>query len=365
MKKHLIAAAGLGLSATVVQAGGIERTNQSVGVLFEEGRHLEFSIGYANPDVSGVGTAAVGGGASGNLTEDFFQLGAAFKSDINSKLSYAIIVDQPYGADVAYPLVPYFAAGSTAEFNSVALTGLLRYKTNENFSVYGGLRLQAIDANANIPFVPGYTVDGDREWGVGAVVGVAYEIPDIALRVSLTYNSEIAYDVATTETITGAPGLIGSTTEVETPQSVHLEFQSGVAENTLVFGGIRWVDWSDFDITPLAFAGATGGPLIAYENDYVTYTLGVAYRFNETWAMAGSISYEEGDAAFMTNLGPTDGSTSLSLAAIYTQDNMEITTGIRYTDLGNAQTRAGAAAPAAIFEDNDAVSVGVSVAFKF
>ena len=57
-----------------------------------------------------------------------------------------------------------------------------------------------------------------------------------AARVALTYNSAISYDLPTTEssfsrTNPMASVTTPSTTNTETPQSVNLEFQSGVAKN--------------------------------------------------------------------------------------------------------------------------------------
>ena len=362
MKTYFLAIPALLASTALVHAGGIDRSGQSINALFENGRYAEFSFGHISPDTSGTSVAALGSRNSGNATESYMQFGAAYKADINDKLSYAIIYDQPFGADIDYPTgTGYYAAGAQADLDAHALTGLLRYRMNDNFSVHGGLRVQTIEATAAVPFVGGYTVDGDRDTGVGYVAGVAYERPDIAMRVALTYNSSIDHDVDTTEF-----GAVMSTTEIETPQSVNLDFQTGIAADTLLFGGIRWVDWSSFDISPAAYAGATGGAsLVSYENDVFTYSLGVGRRLNDNWSVSASVGYENSEGGFASNLGPTDGNKSLALAAVYTRDNMKITTGVRYVNIGDAQTAIPGFAPAADFEDNDAVAFGVKVGFTF
>jgi len=367
MTYRVIAMAALLGSASTLHAGGIDRSGQSITALFESGRYAEFSLGSVSPNTSGTSTVFSGlaGQDSGNMTDSFFTFGAAYKADINDQLSYALIYDQPFGADVEYPAgTNYFAQGSTAEFNSHALTGLLRYKMPNNFSVHGGIRVQTIEASAAIPFIANYSVDGDRDTGVGYVAGVAYEKPEIALRVSLTYNSKISYDVRTSEN-----SLLGSNvteTEVETPQSVNLEFQTGVAADTLVFGGVRWVDWSSFEIAPNDYSTLTGGgKLLSYEDDVYTYTLGIGRRLSDTWSVAAVVGYEKSNDGFSSNLGPTDGNKSLGLAATYTRDSMEITTGIRYINIGDAETTLDGSNTAAVFEDNDAVAIGVKVGFTF
>ena len=103
MKKHILAATAIGVSTSTAFAAGVERSNQSVGVLFEEGRYLEFGLTGGDPKVSGT----LGPFQSGNMTESFLNFGGAFKDDINDTWSYAIIYAQPWGADVNYPLVSY------------------------------------------------------------------------------------------------------------------------------------------------------------------------------------------------------------------------------------------------------------------
>lgn len=367
MKLYLSSAAALCLAAGGSHAGGIDRSGQSINALFEEGRYLEFSLTSVSPDVTGV--AITGGARSGDIAPSYLRFGAAYKADINDRFSYAIILDEPFGADVDYALgTGYFAAGSNAEFDSRALTGLLQYNMGSGFSVYGGLRLQSIEANAQVIFASNgldYEANADVHYGLGYVAGVAYEKPDIALRVSLTYNSEVSHSTDTTETQAGGVLSRESSTEFETPQSINLEFQTGIAANTLLFGGIRWVDWSDFKLDPSLYTQLTsGGALLSYEEDVTTYTIGIGQRINENWSVAATLAYEENTGNLFTNLGPADGQESIGLAAIYRTGPYEITTGVRYIRIGDTTT-AVQGNPAARFDDNDVVAFGVKVAYRF
>ncbi len=144
----------------------------------------------------------------------------------------------PTAQTVLYPgtfgVDPYFAAGSTAEFTSHALTAFCKYNLENNVSVYGGLRAQTIEADANVPFLGAYTANGERDFAMGYLVGAAYEKPEIALRVALTYQFGSRSQPETTENSALGAGHV-SQTPIETPQAVNLEFQSGVAEDTLGF----------------------------------------------------------------------------------------------------------------------------------
>ncbi|WP_114287285.1 hypothetical protein [Candidatus Halocynthiibacter alkanivorans] len=368
MKKVLTAAAALAVGATGAYAGGIERTTQSVGVLFEEGNYAEFSFASVSPDVSGTSTVFSGfsGASSGDMAETYTKAGAAMKIQISDRLSAAVIFDQPFGADVNYGDADdpfYFAVNSTAVLNTTAITALLKYTSSEYASVYGGLRYQSMDAVASIPFVDNYAVTGEKDSGVGYVLGAAYEKPDIALRVALTYNSAIDHAFDTSET-SDTFGTRASTTEVSTPQSVNLEVQSGIAADTLLFGSVRWVDWSDFDISPADYGLLTSGnSLVSYDDDTVTYSIGLGRKFSEMWSGAVTVDYEETLGGFTSNLGPTDGRLSVGLGGSYTNGNVKVSGGISYSWIGEADTTLNDINAASNFEDNTGLGIGFKIGY--
>ena len=346
-------------------AGGLDRSGQSVASIFEKGNYAELSFGSISPNVSGVTTAFALGGpgnVSGDMASDYSQLGAAVKMNMTDSLDVALIFDQPFGANVAYPTgTGYYATGTTATLKTSALTFVGKYTLASNVSFLAGLRYQTFSAKASIPFVANYNADGETDGGLGYLVGVAYEKPEIALRVALTYNSEIDHSLRTTES--SLLGASVSNTELTTPKSVNLEFQSGVAKDTLVFGSIRWVDWSAFVINPAGYPPTT--PLVSYSGDYTTYSLGVGRKFTDNWSAAVTLGYEKPLGGFSSNLGPTDGMRSVGLGATYTLDNMKITGGVRYVDIGDAQPTLNNTNPSANFTDNDAVAFGLKVSFTF
>ncbi len=372
MKRVMASASALALVAGIAQAGGIDRSGQGIGVLFEKGRYMELSFGRVMPDVSGRDVALFGGFPSGDVAGDYSQASLSYKADLSDKISYAIILDQPFGADVVYPTFngttgSIALGGTIAKADATALTGLLRYKFDERISVHGGVRVDRGSGDitlAGAAYGPlsGYNVKLDDDLATGFVIGAAYEIPDIAMRVALTYNSAITHNFDTVESLNPA---LTSSTKVKLPQSVNLDFQTGIAANTLLFGSVRWVNWSQFKIDPLIFTGVAGGGLVDLENT-TTWTLGIGRKFNENWSGAASILYEGKGDPLVSPLAPTNGKLGLTLAAIYTRDNMKITTGINYTKLGDAQPETGTPDTArANFTGNHALGIGVKVGFSF
>lgn len=159
------------LCAGVATAGGVERKSQLVGIVFESGRYAELSFGAVDPNVSSNAVAGLGDFASGDTSPSYLQFGAAFHQELKDNLSVSVTFDQPFGADVSYPTgTNYFAQGSTPQLRSNALTGVLRYRTDTDFSIYGGLRYQTLEAKANVPFMSAYTADGARDGGFGWLV---------------------------------------------------------------------------------------------------------------------------------------------------------------------------------------------------
>lgn len=383
MKKTLSVAGALLLGAAPVFAGGIERAPQSLNILFEKGNYVELSFGGATPkvegkDIAGFATKDVAGGYG------FFGLG--YKQQFNDNLSGAFIVEQPFGADINYanpadggsPVL----GGTTVTVNSTTYTGILRYKFENNFSVHGGIRASRADGNVGLhgaayQSVGSYDLDIDGAWGVGWLAGVAYEVPDIAARISLTYNSPIEHDFDMTEkspaflaATGGATDTVSGKHKVKTPRSWTLEGQTGVAADTLVFGSIRWVKWSEFKVDNAMFpiASPAGDVDLVSLDDTTTYTLGVGRKFTENWSGLASLVYEPSKGDKISPLAPYNGRKGITLAAVYTQDNMKITTGINYSKLGGTTLGVGptdAKREVAKMDDGEVWGIGIRVGYSF
>ncbi len=348
--KYMTAGAALLLTTTAATAGGLDRSGQGIGAIFEDGDYAELTFGAVNPSLTGTGI----GGATGNIAPDYTQLGLAYKTQLNDQLSLALIYDQPFGASVDYDTGSTYALGtSAAEVNSDGVTALVRYEIDSNFSVHGGLRY--VQASGDYEFnLAGYQSSYDTDGGVGYVVGGAYERDDIAMRIALTYSSGIDLELA------GNVG--GNTLTANLPESVNLDFQTGIAADTLLFGSIRYVAWDGFALVDSN--NPTGaGSILSYDDDVFTYNIGVGRRFTDNFAASFSIGYEKSTGETTGQLGPTDGFISYQVGGAYTMDNgVEVSGGVRYVDLGDATTSAPIGG---VFNDNSAVGLGLKIAYSF
>jgi len=372
MKKLVRCVVLLALGAGMAKAGGVERSTQSVGILFEDGRYAEFSFGHFDPAVSGTSSFLGAPSGSGDMLATFNTITMGYKQALSDRLDIAVVFDQPIGAEIDYPEdTTYPIAGTTAELNSNAITGFLRYKLPSNISLIGGVRVLRTSGEVDLPFVgTTYTMNTSTETDVGYVLGIAWEKPEIAARVALTYNSAITHDFDASETYINPYAIFGiglpsqeieSSFTTKVPESVNLEFQTGVAPDTLLFGSVRWVNWKEFLIAPELYDEIYPDPLVFYQDNTVTYNLGLGHKFNETWSGAVLFGYEDSNGNITGNLGPTDGFTSAGIAVTYTEGRLRLTGGLTYVDIGDATTRG----IDGDFTDNSGWGAGLRVAVNF
>lgn len=352
------------LAAGSALAGDLDRTRQPMGALFETGRHFELGFSATSPDLSGTYSAT--STATGDVGETFSLVSLAYKADLNAQMSFAVLVEQPYGALISYPSgsAALLYGGTKADATSLSATLLGRYKLGNGVSVHAGVRAQSLTAEVELVGaayggLSGYKTSFNRTWGAGFVAGAAYEIPEYALRLAVTYNSEVDHDIDVTESISANTGKM----TVTTPQSVNIDFQTGIAEDTLLTASVRWANWDGFEIRPPTFAAATSGrSLVKFNHDLITYTVGVARRFTDRIAGKIEIGHQPGTDDVVSPLAPYDGFSFVSLGGSYKlTDQITMSGGVRYTMLGDARIDGGHAR----FENNSSLSAGLKFAIKF
>lgn len=301
----------------------------------------------------------------------------------------------------------FLGRGATqVEVDSQNLAFVFGFQPNQNWNFYAGPVYQTVKGNVKLrgqaySLYNGYDANIKETSGVGWLAGLAYQIPEIALKTSLTYRSEIDHDVNIDEnlsllsfpaltTVLSGLGVSGSQlaainsngkTTITTPQSVNLDFQTGIMANTVAFANVRWVNWKDFSIQPYKFGKVSEavGPLISrpngfnlveYSDDQWSANVGVGRKLNEQWAGNVSVGWDSGAGNPVTTLGPTEGYWNVGLGVQYSpQPNYFIAGGVKYFWLGDAKAQTGAQAGSsdyvAEFSDNHAIAYGMKIGYKF
>lgn len=353
-----LAAAGatcLAVSAGGASAGGLDFSGQPILALFGKGTRAELSFANINPNISGTDS---GGFATGDIGVTFTSPSLSYKTDLTEDISVAVMYDQPFFRHSAYEAGAF--NGAFGLVDSDAITVAARYRTNDRLSFHGGLRIQQMSISGGTPALgarPSYDLGTSKETDVGFLVGAAYEIPEFHMLVSLTYNSEITHSFASTETIGGSATTVSSF-EVTTPEAINLDFRTPVNRSTLVFGNIRYAKWAGVQVNPPVFSSG-GSSLLAYDDDTIAYTFGVAKRFNKNWTGILRGGYEAETGRAQTLLNPTDGRASIGLGVNYTGKNFDVTAGIDYMKLNGLNGSFGS------FGDASITAVGVKVGYNF
>lgn len=241
-------------------------------------------------------------------------------------------------------------------FKSTAL--VLNYAVNDNLSVYGGVKYSTGSATGNVLASPHGDLVADADSAASPILGVSYARPDIALRVSATYQGKAETSHGTSRTYNGTTDQL-TATEAALPESLTLDFQTGIAANTLLYGSIHHAKWGDAHI----YFDGSSTPKTTWR-DSTNYSLGIGRKLSDAWAVSASVNYEAAsESTGASLLSTTDGSQGVTLGARYTMDNMVVSMGVNHTRFGDKTV--SSLAGDGKFTDNSATSIGVSVGYSF
>lgn len=273
------------------------------------------------------------------------------------------------------------------EVRSNSLTGIMGYKfgENKNYQVYGGPVLQRLYSDISLrglsySGLTGHDAHLSPSNALGWLAGVAYYKPEIALKASLTYRSEIDHEAnmeefsPVGEALGATMGIDNNHVEITTPESINLDFQTGLNQTTLATAHVRYVPWSDFSIVPPDYNATTklrpayadkGLPIVAYDDDQWKVELGLAKRLNEKLAVSGNIGWDSGAGNPVTSLGPIEGYYSAGLGAKYNlTDNWAVSAGGKYLWFGDAEAMVPSRDIVGSYEDNTGFVAGVKLSYQ-
>lgn len=374
-------------------AAAMDRSGQSISAFLQPGNYAEAGITVLDPSLSGKDTS---GNSVSDMAGDYQFANAAVKVQLNDHYSLGLIYDQPFGADAEYSGVNDFTlppfGGTTVEVKSQNLALILGFQPTQNWNFYAGPVYQTLEGHVSLRGAAyggavgfgSYDGNFSEESGIGWLAGFAYQIPEIALKTSLTYRSEIDHDFNAHETI--GFGTINPTTQptfspyyatagkttITTPQSVNLDFQTGIMANTVAFANVRWVNWGGFAIQPHQFAELAQKNLgkkinlVDYSDDQWSANVGVGRKLNDKWAGNVSVGWDSGAGNPVTTLGPYEGYWNVGLGAQYSPaPNYFIAGGVKYLWLGDATAKTALNNNVGTFSDNNAIAYGLKIGYKF
>ena len=333
-------------------AESLDRNVLPLEMLFENGNSVRFSYKYTDPDAS---ASPVGG--EGSVLDSYSTIGFAYKQELGERMDIGVFINQPYGADSSYS--GGFLDGFKIEAESNEVAVVLKYKFDNNVSIYGGPRIVQTEINLDLPaaFVPpvGYSFESGNDIGYGYLIGAAIEFPERAARIGITYSSKVKHSFDSEEFGTDAFGK----SDTELPQSVRIDGRIALNSKTLLFGGWKWSDYSEFDVFAPGFDAIVGpGSVIDYEEDSIEAFVGLGRNINDEWSVFGIAGWTKKDDR-ASSLRPYDGKQTLALGAVYESGQIKITGGVQYEKYGDADT------VFASYKDGDSINPFLQIGYSF
>ncbi|MDC5053610.1 transporter [Acinetobacter baumannii] len=398
--------------SNISHASALEQSGQSILPFLENGNYAEANLFAVDASVSGIVNDRADlvrdhqSRDTGDIAESTQFYTAAIKLQLTDRLGFGVLYDQPFSADIKYPARSnnsYFDndishEGTSVKADTQNLSLLFGYSPYQHFQIYGGPVYQTVKANvalrgnAYTQAFNGYNAKFKQQGEVGWLLGGSYQLPDIALKAAITYRSKIKYQFQVEEDIFGEPLKLveNEKTQLETPASLNIDFQTGISEKSLVYINLRWVNWKEFETRPPQYGALSeilmkeltngeyiqGFKLDSYQNDQYSATLGIAHQFTEKWSTSTDVSWDSGTGNPASTMGPIKGSWSLGLGVQFNPaKNYFITGSLKYFWLGDTKTEDGTYylpiegikpyAEQANFKNNHAIAYGLKFGYWF
>ena len=363
--KALTMVAAAVCSAGNVYAAGADITLMPTEVMFQKGNYLEISSAKVSPNVTGTVVAP-----NLSMYPDYSANTLAFKFDMNDKVAFGFADYLSAGIYVDYRNTGVIAAFVDLSIRSRLLAA--KYQINDNVSVLGGWKYsKTSNATANVLKNPVGSLTIPSATGSALALGLAYEKPEIALRISALYQSATKFVLPMTTA--GHPGGAVSLLDGKAglPKSVTLRFQSGIAKDTLIFGSAHRGDWLNSQVEFDTDFNAQG-QFIGLQNKLdarssftttTAYTLGLGRKLSDQYSVSATYGWEKGSGPTGTSLlSTTDGKKSLSLGGKFTSGRMSVSVGYSRIKLGDYTYTPST--PDYVFSNNKANAIGVKLAFS-
>lgn len=302
---------GVSALATSAHAGGWNRGEADTDILYEDGAYvMRGGAVYVSPKRS---FATINGldATDDRYSQDYWIPSLAAKFKVSDNFACAFTYTQPFGADADYgaqaQLASLLAGGSgashkdfiTNEYGATCDVSMQAGKGRVH--LLGGVFMQDFEYTAN-SFAGDLHLQDHSAFGYR--FGVGYDIPEYALRAQLMYRSKVDHDADDGSfdwdpAVRPGWGLQDAFGTGTLPQSVKLSLQSGVAPGWMVYGSVKWTDWSVMDKLDYSLGTPLAGVYVPQEDVYNwkdgwTITAGVAHAFNEKFAGTVNVTWDSG-----------------------------------------------------------------------
>ena len=146
-----------------------------------------------------------------------------------------------------------------------------------------------------------------------------------------------------------------------------LEFQSGIAQNTLLFGSVRHAKWSDAQVS---MSSSYDGFQLSDFDDSTTYNIGIGRKFSEKFSGSLSLTHAPSSCDDASLLAPTCTQNTLSIGGKYNLGNgAALSGGVSFRKYDDATFWGGDGAAGGgddiVFGGNTLTTVGLKLSKTF
>jgi len=358
MLKYYAAVGTLALSTTAVHAGGWETGRLDTGFLYQDGSYVEASYGSLDYSVNATSTTF----AKHSMAKDQkrmsvsgkFQIGS-FDFGLTSFGSGAIQMDGQNA--VGTSVVP----SADVKLNTQAF--MTRYSFNDKYAIIGGVRQAKLKTSTLNTVAPAdYSIEAVDKSGI--VYGLAYERSDIALKFEVLRSEKIKIEL-TGDVLFGG-NTLPVTGSLVIPEATTINFQTGIADNTLLMASAHRVNWAGSDVI-LNVAAAPPLNQASNFSNTTSYSLGLGRRLNEQTSASLTYSWEKGTNPGGASTSPftmSNGSETLSFGVQHKIGLMTISGGVSYTKVGDVDVTHSTGLTAS-YAGNSVTAVGIKVGYNF
>ena len=269
--------------------------------------------------------------------------------------------------------------GASYAIPDIALRVSATYMPSTSLTVGSSFTETSLVATTNVPGVGTVPISSlttyDTSYGDVASFGAKYGRTGVQSAVGGTLpltdvdgNTAVFPPAPAGAILAGTVGDVADyDSKVGVPETLILDFQTGIAADTLLFGSVYHAKWGDAQI--VSDTGSTATKISTKFEDSTKYTLGLGRKINDQLSISATYAQEDGTGAL--NSSPftvSNGTKSIALGARYTQGNMTISGGVNMTEVGGVKITSNGKETGAFIAEygtNRVTAFGLKIAFAF
>ncbi|OEF26945.1 OmpP1/FadL family transporter [Vibrio rumoiensis] len=359
-KRSLLFCALLPMMVAPAMGAGYQFSRFNYSNLYNKDDKVTLAYSWFNYDVEGQ---APNGQKTGNLADDTHYIQGGVNYHFTDNFSGNIQYYRAHNINTEHTQGVYEGSGAFVRSRVLAFTG--KYQFNPYFSAFLGPTINDTEIQADFDGAltrnrGNLNLDLGQDYALGYTAGASFHYPDIALRATLGYQSEIKHDfddIQETGSLTRGATLT-SQGEIVLPQSVTFDFQTGIAPKTLLTFNAFWTNWKAHTIDSQVL-----GQVVGFKNNTMNYSLGVAYQFTPQFVGLTELLYGEGagEKGVVNPLAPANGSKGVKVAGRYKFDDFAVFMQARYTMINDGTDRP----TQSTYEGNSVVILSAGVEYLF